>query len=402
MNWRLGFLTIFYLSGLIINLQAQGNHFINETYHTMTLPAKISTSTPLKILSRYFNPNPFLRNNLDCSISADIQVTYQSFPPEAIAAFEYAVDIWRRCIVADIPIRIEAEFTFIPFGALGYTSIIIFNHSFPNAPQNNVWYPVALANQLAGSNLEPNYADIHVRLNPNVNWYYEPDGNLSIGQYDFITTVLHEIAHGLGIASAAMSDGTAVGTSILAENKPFAYDLFVENQFGQSILNFQDGTIELLNALTSGNIYFNGLQATQANNMIPVKLYSPKPWNQSGISHIDSIFEGTANALLTYDIDQGEVIHEIGTIGLNMLKDVGWEINEDCYPNYIYINKNYQGMGSGSILMPYQTLEAAHLNSTGGSSLIFTASGNHNETDNLLLNRRVLLKNQTGATVIIH
>ncbi|NND34875.1 MAG: hypothetical protein HKN76_19975 [Saprospiraceae bacterium] len=79
---------------------------------------------PLRIPSRFSNldlshNNPNARSSDDCSLSADIRVTYTGFTPQAQAAFQYAVDIWKRCIVATIPIRIDVAFNSLGPSTLG-------------------------------------------------------------------------------------------------------------------------------------------------------------------------------------------------------------------------------------------------------------------------------------------
>ncbi len=63
----------------------------------------------------------------------------------------------------------------------------------------NTWYVQALANKLAGQDLDPDTSDINATFSSTfTNWYFGLDANPPVGQFDFVTVVLHEITHGLG------------------------------------------------------------------------------------------------------------------------------------------------------------------------------------------------------------
>jgi hypothetical protein len=109
---------------------------------------------------------------------------------------------------------------------------------------------------------------------------------------------------------------------------PFIYDRFAVNGLGQYLISsFANNSPELAAQLTSGSIYFNGTNAVKANGNANVKLYAPNPWQPgSSYSHLDEIFNGTPNALMTYSIGSGESIHNPGPVMLCMFKDVGWTV----------------------------------------------------------------------------
>ena len=98
-------------------------------------------------------------------------------------------------------------------GTLGAASTIQLFGNFPHAELRNTWYPVALANKMAGDDLSPgatntNADDIVAVFNsdlgkasclPSLGWYYGLDGNHG-SNIDLVTVLLHEFAHGLGFA----------------------------------------------------------------------------------------------------------------------------------------------------------------------------------------------------------
>lgn len=122
-----------------------------------------------------------------------------------------AGDIWAAYLHSDVPIVIEARFQDLGGGPDGYTlagaSAITLLKDFPNAPVAGVWYPIALANSLAGTDLSTSN-DIRVTINiapdtdPGIpDWYYGLDGNAPANTTDMLDVLLHEIGHGLGFAS---------------------------------------------------------------------------------------------------------------------------------------------------------------------------------------------------------
>ncbi|MEY3399051.1 MAG: hypothetical protein RL220_1645, partial [Bacteroidota bacterium] len=127
-----------------------------------------------------------------------ISVNYTGFTVQAQTAFQYAVDIWASVLSSNVPIVINANFTGLTGGTLGFASAEDFRRNFAGAPLTDTWYPIALANKLAGSDLANGFVDIDCTFNSNFTWYYGTDGNCPAGQYDFVTVVLHELCHGLG------------------------------------------------------------------------------------------------------------------------------------------------------------------------------------------------------------
>jgi hypothetical protein len=132
--------------------------------------------------------------------------------------FNAAAATWSAYLDTNVDIIAQAQFTPIPpctadSAVLGQASPWSWRRDFTNAPQPNVWYPIALANKLAGRDLEPGTADIFAQFNSSLddanclgasNWYYGLDGQHGIHN-DLYLVVLHELAHGLGISGNGRS-----------------------------------------------------------------------------------------------------------------------------------------------------------------------------------------------------
>lgn len=144
--------------------------------------------------------------------------------------FAEAAHVWESALQIDIDIEVVASFPTIAgctetSAILGQAAPFGWSHSFDGAPREHVWYPNALANQLAGADLKPLERDIFMQFNAAVDnqtclgssdWYYGFDrqhGN----DTDLFVVVLHELAHGLGVAGATGSPG-------FKDNRPSVFD----------------------------------------------------------------------------------------------------------------------------------------------------------------------------------
>ncbi|MEC4891718.1 MAG: Calx-beta domain-containing protein [Oscillatoria sp. PMC 1051.18] len=256
-------------------------------------------------------------------------VTYNGFTPEAQTAFQFAVDVWNKLIDTPIPVNIEANWTSLG-GALGAANPTTVHLNFPNTPQANIVYPVALANQFAKSDINGTTAEIQANFDKNANWYLGTDGNPRSNQFDFVTIAIHEITHSLGFSDTLeYSQGKGKWLNF----QPFVFDPFVINSSQQKLIDtnlFPNPSSQLGSQLVSDDVFFNGFYAVNNNNGLPVKLYAPTIWEEgSSIGHLDenTFPTGTPDALMTPFVAPGEVIHQPSPLTLAILKDLGWEIN---------------------------------------------------------------------------
>ena len=271
-------------------------------------------------------------------------VTYEGFTDEAMEAFQYAVDIWNSLIRSPVPIRIDASFT--DLGGFEDGAIILGGArpaGWKSPGSLDLWFPEALADKRAGRDLADDEPDIITRFNSHedANWYFGTDGNTPAGKTDFVSTVLHEIAHGLGFFSFARVEAGSIRTFSASVGRgklrgstpklPYIYDFFVENGAGTTILSFPDPSFALENQITSNDLFWNGKKGTEANGGIPPHLYAPSSWEEgSSYTHLDEITfpAGTPNSLMTPYYHNQEAIHDPGPIALGMLEDMGWIINK--------------------------------------------------------------------------
>lgn len=133
--------------------------------------------------------------------------------------YRFAADLWGAVLQSNVEIRVAASFQPLACtatsGVLGSAGPWWVNRDFDNVPVAGIWYHSALANSIAGRNLNaddfiaPDDIDISSRFNSNLGstgclegsgWYYGLDGKTPAGQINFLNVVLHEIGHGLGVS----------------------------------------------------------------------------------------------------------------------------------------------------------------------------------------------------------
>ena len=258
------------------------------------------------------------------SVHTTFVVTYHGFPDNAKAAFQRAVDLWSLLVKSSQPIRIDATWTPLPTGQLGGAGPVDDVRNFPGAPFVNTWYPVALANALAGQDLSPD-PDISAEFNSaKTTWYFGTDGVTPSGVTDFETVVLHEIGHGLGLIGSVGDSGTQATVGV--EGSAFPYDDYAQSAAGTPLVNVAQGTV-LGSVVQSDGVRWGGAQGIAGAGGSRPYLYSPNPWLQgSSIYHLDeNVYPpGNPDSLMTPYLDRGEAIHDPGDIVLGMLRDMGW------------------------------------------------------------------------------
>lgn len=267
---------------------------------------------------------PILKNAAGRIKTSTIEVEYFGFTTEAQAAFENAVSIWEGLISSPVKIRVAAVWTNLPAGVLGSAGPSFWASNFDGAPNYNVYYPGALAEKLARTNLNSaqDY-DIVAQFNSSANWYFQPTGTPGDAQHDFITVVLHELGHGLGFTSTFTEENGLGLYGPYTDGIPFVFDVAVQNATAQNLYhNFDSPSAQMASQLTSDNIFFDS-----PTNGSPARLYAPSPFNDgSSIAHLDAATfpQGNINSLMRPFINTKEVNHNPGAIVENIFKDLGW------------------------------------------------------------------------------
>ena len=289
--------------------------------------------------------------------SARFVLDLSGFTAEAEAAFIFAVSIWGTHLESVVPIRVRAVFEPLDAQTLAATGPACVEMR-DDLPFRATWYPVALAEAILSSELNPvgvsvcPGVDITATFNSNIDWYFGADGNTPRGQYDFATVVLHELAHGLGffgsfsvVTAGGNECSPLLGTVDVGDGcwgfgdntvRPLVFDGFAEDAQGISLLDtrvYPNPSRMLGDALRSEHVFFDGPTATPSNASIPIDLYAPSNFEPgSSFSHLDESVSppGDINSLMTPFIARAEAIYSPGPLTCGIFRDIGWPLGSGC------------------------------------------------------------------------
>jgi hypothetical protein len=294
-------------------------------------------------------------------------VTYENVPDGAKPAIQYAINIWETQLTSSIPIHLNVKWQELTGNTLAVTGAKTLYRNFEGSINPKIWYPVALAEKMAGESLnDETDSDIEITVNQNTRWYYGTDGNPPFYAMDLVSVILHETAHGLGITSASEEKS---GVGILMESKGLlVYDMLLENKKLTRLSVFPDSSEVLLDEFTSNSIYFHSPSAAKSyKNNFP-KIYSPNSFLPgTSISHLDeTVFvKGDSNSLMSPSFTFGESIHIPGKILIGMLNDIGWNYDRNHpYEIIVYPNPS-TGVYNLSIPLDINTINLKVIDAAG-------------------------------------
>ena len=249
-------------------------------------------------------------------------VTYKNFPTWAKNDVQAAIDVWSENFASTVPITVDATWgRSSTSGILGSARPGNYFSGFTGAPDSTLWYTSALANALAGEDLDKNSPEIVIQANSNANWDQRNDGKPTTSEYDLESVFIHELGHGLGFLSTDAYD-TYFKYGILDQPTPF--DAYAQTSDGRRLSDLPSPSLELGTALTN-TLVWSGPLGIQANNGVKPLLYTPPHYEVgSSVSHLDEATFSSAglNSVMTPNLDAGEVFHQPGPLLVAMLQDL--------------------------------------------------------------------------------
>lgn len=190
---------------------------------------------------------------------------------QRLNVFQHAADIWGSLINSNVDIIVDASFASLSCDAtsatLGQASATKIFRNFDNAPQQNVWYPVALANAIAGRDLNNGAPEIQAQFSSaidtpsclgGIGWYYGFDGNAG-QQEDLIVVLLHELGHGLGFAG--VTNGT---TGVMSSNFPSVFEQHMLDETAALHWSQMTNAQRIVSATNDQKVVWDGTSATTA------------------------------------------------------------------------------------------------------------------------------------------
>lgn len=249
-------------------------------------------------------------------------ITYNSFPNWARAEVQAALDTWAANFKSSVDITVSATWgRSANSDVLGSARPGNYFAGFNGAPDSTLWYPSALANALASKDLDRDNPEIIIQVNSFASWNQRGDDKPRSTEYDLESVILHEVAHGLGFLSTDVYDKFFGYGSI---DQPTPFDAYIQTPDGRRLADMPTPSLELGKTLTAP-MYWIGENAKHVNGGEKIKMYTPPAYESgSSVSHLDEATYSKAgpDAVMTPNLDAGEVFHQPGPLLLAMMADM--------------------------------------------------------------------------------
>ncbi|MCB9150363.1 MAG: hypothetical protein H6641_16535 [Caldilineaceae bacterium] len=261
---------------------------------------------------------------------------FQPWSAEAQAAMNHVVDILDDLINSVPSIVIDACFQAVdPNG--GTLAFAGENGNLTQAevaalPVANRTYPMALANAITG--VDQNGADVEVVATANsaVVWDFCTVGcTVAADRTDFVSTMVHEVLHGLGFSMSFDQSQDDPSLGIYADPPAVIDDYVIQAAGGAKLLDMPNNSAALLNAMQQGSetIAYNGPNTLAINNGNTPFIFSPTTFQQgSSMSHWDDDSPTNLGRMMNSATDTGPSARVVDAITLMVLKDIGWSVND--------------------------------------------------------------------------
>ena len=251
-----------------------------------------------------------------------INVNYINFPDWAKKELQNAVDIWAANFQSKVVITIDATWsTSQSISVLGSARPGGYFAGFSGAPDSSLWYPSALANALAGKDLDLRNAEMVIKINSRGSWNRRGDAAPTTREYDLKSVFIHEMAHGLGFLSNDAYDSYLGFGSI---EQPTPFNAYTQTPDGRRLADLPSPSLELGKALRS-TLVWSGALGMAANGGVKPVLYTPSTYEDgSSISHLDekTFADSELDRVMTPNLDAGEVFAGPGPLLLAMMADL--------------------------------------------------------------------------------
>lgn len=263
---------------------------------------------------------------------------------QRLNVFEAAANAWGAILESSVEIPIIAGFDPLfcntnsaLLGGAGNTIWI----SGGTLPRADTQYPFALANALAGFDISPliglpaGTPNIGATFNSDVDtdpdcltgitWWYGIGMPAPAGTLDFYTTVLHEIAHGLGFATPVNGDtGERLG------DIDDIFMVFLEDHSSGKTWPEMSNLERAASTIDTGDLHWVGVSAVVRAGAVltsgvhpsgHIRMYAPDPAEPgSSISHWDTVL--APNELMEPFLNAGAQ----NRITTQLLEDIGWPL----------------------------------------------------------------------------
>ena len=294
---------------------------------------------PGTVLSYHPAVSPVRKANTKVGSRADFTYSWKAglAPPasqraQIEAAIEYAHSLIGDTVYTDGP-AIDVLYSWEDFVAVGLSARTLavggtaYYPGTDPATGEQVRIASPLNNHFANTDLDADH-EITVRINNKLvqsgTWYLGTDGKPQLNQSDLVSTLMHELLHGLGFQSVySYSSGVGKGW----EPMPI-WDAHVYDSSGDRPLDVQtNDTAALGSLLISGDSYFEGPNTTFRTETSGTRLAGYSTYlDFSHFSPLD-YDQANPNSVIVPSRMRGTSMHEVGPAILGALEDLGWFLN---------------------------------------------------------------------------
>jgi hypothetical protein len=261
---------------------------------------------------------------------------------QRLNTFQKAADILETFLDIQMDVKVDASFSSMTCssgsGTLGSAGSKSGHINTENAPLANTIYPIALANNLALQDYNSTSAEISATFNANidnnanclngVNWYYGYDdptlaGAAYVNDISFLSVVIHELLHGLGVSSWVSSNGA------LTAGFMDAYSANLYDQTSSKSWSAMNNSERQASMTNTDNLVWTGshvntstaaLALTDGMNTNKVEMYAPSPYEiGSSVSHFST--SATPNEIMEPSYTEFLTTPGMAT---QLLQDMGW------------------------------------------------------------------------------
>jgi hypothetical protein len=270
---------------------------------------------------------------------------------QRLNVFTAAAGQWAATLTSPVVIRVRATWTALMctsnsavLGSAGASTIF---RDFAGAPVAGRWYPKALANKLAATELFPTSVDINANFNVNLGqsgcltgvFFYLGLDNNHGSNIDLYTVLLHELAHGLGFQTFTTgSSGSQV------DGFPSIWDDFIFDNTVNKSWSQMTAQERVASAINSSHLVWNGPNVTAsvpqvlqpsggtfigADSQGRARLYAPATFQQgSSVSHYDTV--ATPNQLMepSHNSNLQHAVSPPTDLTLPLFADIGWTVGD--------------------------------------------------------------------------
>ena len=264
---------------------------------------------------------------------------------QRLIALRYAASLWAERLNSKVPITVNASFSRLPCSSTTATlaqagPTYIFS-DFAGAVLPGTWYPFALANAQAGTDLNAGIEQVDGEFTTALEdgscsmplkWYYGLDRLQPAGTVEFVSTAEHELAHGLGFLTFVDPSTGALQPDDTGTPLP---DVFMANLLdtstGKAWTAMKDAE-RAASATNSGGLVWSGPAVTATASAVlqagtgtggRVRMYAPKALDPgSSVSHWDTALY--PNELMEpYQTTYPSPLYGVLVTG-ELMTDIGW------------------------------------------------------------------------------